>query len=405
MKKIKKHPILWSFLISEIIGIGLSCLTCVSSILKYQSFHLIVFMTYSFIYGTFIVYPIILTIINIINLLKTNNYRLSRYFDLITFSLGTIYSFLILLFYEIDFEADWSQVLYNNQVHTPIWTKTYPTIVCLLIVGMIGYFILAYVKLEKMPPLITVLCISAMYIGLLECLLWIIQILSIEYFILCILPFNCMIIAIKTLRYKILEWKEIEDKKKKGFKNQFLNQCNQKLMDATQWPMIAFILMWPLLGIIMCILVLFNQQPDAFIQSYLNTSDWNLSQKVSPQNIFYDEHYLCTVAAGGHRNIVKPLRMGIRHNHPVIVNRQLCIANAFEQILEEKVPTIHRHIRHFYDTYGFPIAKLIHSPWIADMIYFIMKPLEWLFLIIIYCCDTKPENRISIQYLPKIKEE
>ena len=28
--------------------------------------------------------------------------------------------------------------------------------------------------------------------------------------------------------------------------------------------------------------------------------------------------------------------MGVRHGHPVVVNRQLCIANAFEQVLEEK---------------------------------------------------------------------
>ena len=83
----------------------------------------------------------------------------------------------------------------------------------------------------------------------------------------------------------------------------------------------------------------------------------------------------------------------------------MCIANAFEQILEERVPRIHKHIRHFYDTYGFPIAKAIHSPWIADLIYFIMKTLEWIFLIVIYCCDVKPENRIAVQYLPKVKGE
>lgn len=27
-----------------------------------------------------------------------------------------------------------------------------------------------------------------------------------------------------------------------------------------------------------------------------------------------------------------------------------------------------------------------------------MKPLEWLFLIVLYSVDTKPENRIAIQY-------
>lgn len=159
--------------------------------------------------------------------------------------------------------------------------------------------------------------------------------------------------------------------------------------------------MWPLLGLIVGILVLFGQKPDAWIRVWTETSDWNLSQKVSPQNIYYDEHYLCTVAAGGHEQIVRPLRLGVRHGHQVIVNRQLCVANAFEQILEERTPRLHRRIRSFYDTYGFPVAKWIRSRYLADVIYLLMKPLEWIFLIVIYLTDAKPENRIALQYTGK----
>jgi len=53
------------------------------------------------------------------------------------------------------------------------------------------------------------------------------------------------------------------------------------------------------------------------------------------------------------------------------------------------------------DSYGFPVARLIHSPYTADMIYFMMKPLEWIFLIVLYFCDVNPENRIAMQYLPR----
>ncbi len=405
MDWLKKHPIFLSIVVSEGIGIILACCGIIFSVFTQESIELDGFLLWSFIIGSFFIYPILLTIINTYYLLRIKHFQTSRFFDLITFILGSIYSLLVLVFYDIEFYADWNVVLYNKQVHTPIWTKAYPTVICLIIVGLIGYFLLAYIKLRKMPPLMTVLCISAMYLGVMECILWIMQIAGIGYMILCLFPLNCIIIAIKVLRYKILEWKEIEEQEKKGFKNQFLNKCNQKLMNASCWPIAGFVLMWPLLGIIMCILLLFNQQPDYFIKSYLETGNWNLSQRVSPQNIYCDQHYLCTVAAGGHEKVVKPLRLGVRHNHEVIVNRQLCIANAFEQILEERVPRIHKHIRHFYDTYGFPIAKAIHSPWIADLIYFIMKPLEWIFLIVIYCCDVKPENRIAVQYLPKVKGE
>lgn len=98
---------------------------------------------------------------------------------------------------------------------------------------------------------------------------------------------------------------------------------------------------------------------------------------------------------------MKPIRMGERHGHRVVVNRQLCVANAFEQILEERTPRFHRAVRHFYDTYGFPIAKLIRTKGAADIVYIIMKPLEWIFLIVLYLCDVNPENRIAVQYLPK----
>ena len=121
--------------------------------------------------------------------------------------------------------------------------------------------------------------------------------------------------------------------------------------------------------------------------------------KEAPQNIYYDEHYLCTVAAGGHKKIVKPLRKGVRHGHEVIVNRQLCVANAFVQILEEKTPRFHKLVRGIYDRYGFPVARLIKSKWMADIIYILMKPLEWIFLTVIYMIDVHPENRIATQYM------
>ena len=118
----------------------------------------------------------------------------------------------------------------------------------------------------------------------------------------------------------------------------------------------------------------------------------------------YDEHYLCTVAAGGHEKVVKPLRMGERHGHRVVVNRQLEIANAFELVLEEKTPRFHKALRSFYDKYGFPVARMIKTKAAADIVYTIMKPLEWIFLLFIYATQARPEDLITIQYLPGYRE-
>ena len=179
-----------------------------------------------------------------------------------------------------------------------------------------------------------------------------------------------------------------------------LAKLDNWLSDSAHWPLGGLLLALPLLGVCLALLALFGQMPDRFVRAWTETADWGLSQKIPPQNAFYDEHYLCTVAAGGHERIVRPMRQGERHGHQVIVNRQLCIANAFEQLLEERVPRFHRRLRRFYDTYGYPLSRLIRTKRAADLTWLLMKPLEWLFLFTLYLFDISPENRIAVQYMP-----
>lgn len=400
-EKLLKHSILLSVLISVILGVIVTFLTMINARDSFAG---------GVIAGIFIgiiaVYPLILTIINLTAIffgcVNPQYIRKGKHFEWLTLLLGMLYSLLLFPFTDINF-ADWTVTLYNTQKHTPIWTEGAPTILILAAVGILGYLFLSFTQIAKTPPLITVLEIAAMYIGMVQCILWIIQIIrwDVIYLYLCLFPLNCILIGIKVIRLKVLEWQREQPEQMKCFKNRHIQWLNEKFRRSDIWPAAAFLLMWPLLGIIICILLLFGQQPDSAIRAWTETSDWNLSLHTAPQNIYYDEHYLCTVAAGGNRRVVKPIRMGVRHGHPVIVNRQLCVANAFEQILEERVPDLHRRIRNFYDRYGFPVAKLIRSPYAADVVYFIMKPLEWVFLLVIYATDVKPENRIAVQYLSK----
>lgn len=120
-----------------------------------------------------------------------------------------------------------------------------------------------------------------MYLGMLECIIWCIHIFSPEYFILCLFPFNCIIIGIKTIRYKITEWNVIEQNNHNIYKsNPILGYLQGKLMHTAYWPIIAFVLMWPLLGIVLCFLILFGQKPDYLIKAWTETADWRLSQNV-----------------------------------------------------------------------------------------------------------------------------
>lgn len=157
--------------------------------------------------------------------------------------------------------------------------------------------------------------------------------------------------------------------------------------------------------IIFPILILIGQQPDSLIKSFTDTYGHGFS-KLTYQcdNIECGGHFLCSVGAKGHYNVVKPIRYGERNRGKIICNRQLLISNAFEDYIQNKFPKKHQLIRKNYNKVG----NLVHRYYgifnikiISDIVYLLMKPLEWFFLTVLYCVDQKPENRIHKQYLKK----
>lgn len=88
----------------------------------------------------------------------------------------------------------------------------------------------------------------------------------------------------------------------------------------------------------------------------------------------------------------------------IICNRQLLIANAFEELIQERMPNSHRMIRRGYDRIGDMVHRyygLFRIKWVSDLTYLLMKPLELFFLACLYAFDRKPENRIAVQYLDR----
>ena len=344
----------------------------------------------------------ILTIINIYKVLNLQSDK--TYLDIITFVIGSLLS---AFYYSIVLEGavPYYESAVHGRLHEPIFTESLFTVFTFSIIGFISYSFLKITLANNklgLPPLVLVLFISGVYLGIITCVVIIIQLsanMKEDYLLLFLLPFNYIIYAVSIVlrisRIKANEYRDVE------YKSKFLNTCNKILCDSSQWRKIAFFMFFPFLGIIVMILTLFGQQPDSMITAFTHTSDWFFSTKVSPPSRPYDGQYLCTVAAGGHKKIVKPLRAGVRGGRQIIVNRQLCVANAFEQIIEERTPRIHRIVRTLYDRYGFPLSNYIRTPIAANIIYIMMKPLEYLFIIILYLFDTAPEKRISRQYLPK----
>ena len=293
---------------------------------------------------------------------------------------------------------DWSEPLINSQKHALIWSGAYPTFFTFAALTLLALIIFSYRDANSLSPLANIFCISGILGGVVLLLVFDnqLQVASFHTFFLLIYSINLLWVRIK-------EWQE--DRIEITYENRLLQYFHQLLNKSRNWPWLAVLLALPTLALVVLILMLFGQQPDSMIKAWTNTADWAFSQKIPPQNLIIDEHYLCTVAAGGHEKVVKPQRMGVRHGHPVVVNRQLCIANAFEQVLEEKTPRFHRFLRRNYDRYGYPFAKHIKKKWAMDLIYYLMKPLEWIFLLVLYLVDRKPENRIAMQYIKPIPED
>ncbi|MFT3701074.1 MAG: hypothetical protein QM802_01825 [Agriterribacter sp.] len=122
-------------------------------------------------------------------------------------------------------------------------------------------------------------------------------------------------------------------------------------------------------------------------------------------NVECGAHFLCSVGANGHRRIVRPIRYGERNGGKIICNRQLLVSNAFEELLAEKFPKLHRVIRRKYNRVGNFIHRyygIFNIKLVSDIVYILMKPAEWIFLLTLYSFDNKPENKIAKQYLKSI---
>jgi hypothetical protein len=246
-----------------------------------------------------------------------------------------------------------------------------------------------------MPPLTAVLALVFDYIGIIFGVFWIIQISRHFDIFLILFPLNFIILSIHAIKQSYM----FNTAESVNYKNRFLLFLNKIALIFARSPFLAVLLILPVWVIITCILMLFGQTPDSTVKAFTETSQWVFSQRISPPDIErVGEHYLCTVAAFGHKKLVKPLRFGKRHGHVIIVNRQLMIANAFEELIKERTPRFHRFLRGTYDKIGLPISKYIKNKAASDITYCVMKPLEWLFLAVLYMFDLNPETRILRQY-------
>lgn len=343
--------------------------------------------------------PGTLTVWNIYNCVSKKPRHEKLISTLTVFVGGILYSGLK----SLDFEesGDWNEAIYAMQYHYSI-SPRYSAVGLIVILGFIGYFILLYADAKRLPPLIAVSAIGLLILMNVFQLAYAVQlsknIRDIDY-LLYVYHANILILSARIIQSHMKEEVELfRNRISEGESRKNITALFCKIDSLSKYSICIFIALFFVIAIIELLFVLIGQGIDAPIKAFTDTADWTFSKQLPPPPIEYSGHYLCTVAAGGHRKVVKPLRLGTRRNATIIVNRQLCIANAFEEILQERFPGLHRRIRSFYDTHGYPVSKKITTPLRADLVYYMMKPLEWVFLIVLYMTDLRPEQRIARQY-------
>lgn len=348
--------------------------------------------------------PSVLTLWNIYNCVALKPIK-EKIVSIITVFMGGV---LYVLLHVISFEVagNWYEQVNCAQYHNTI-SSEYAGMIWIVVLGFAGYFILLFKKADKLSPLISVISISMVILLNLIQIAYAVQLsknINDIRILLYVYHINILILSARVIhlhmkqQIEVFQCRTAEMEQHKGFKKFFY-----KINSLSKYTTAVFITLFFIMAIIEIIFVIAGQGLDAPIKAFTDTADWTFSKQTPPPPIEYDGHYLCTVAAGGHKKIVKPLRFGTRRAETIVVNRQLCIANAFEELIQEKFPSFHRRIRYLYDTYGYPLSRVITSPLRADFIYIIMKPLEWVFLLFIYMVDLRPEKRIEKQYILRDK--
>jgi putative membrane protein len=189
-----------------------------------------------------------------------------------------------------------------------------------------------------------------------------------------------------------------EELSTKTFRIRWLNRLNTLLSSRFTVLTWSVLLIFPVFVLITLLLMLFGQDYDSVAKGFTETTTWAFSQKEHPPYLEHTGHYLCTVAACGSPRLVRPLRWGKRGGRPIIVNRQLQIANAFEELVADFSPALHRFLRTNYDKYGYDLSQKINTPFASNLTYLLMKPLEWFFLLCLYTFCLHPEKKIEKQY-------
>lgn len=303
--------------------------------------------------------------------------------------------FIYLLFMDIDHVNDCCS-------DSAVFSPDHRASIYMVIILCMSAYVVNIFKKAVFPPLLEVLINSFLILGIIiNALLWW-HLENPVIWAMGSLPVILLFIIELVNNHRLLNDYINENELKSGGILGKISTLILTLNPLLKYPILTVLLV-PILILTTLFLLIFGQKPDSLIRSFTDTYRHGFSQlDYMCANVTCGGHFLCSVGANGHKNVVKPIRYGTRHGNKIICNRQLLVSNAFEELIQEKTPRLHKFIRGQYNKVGNAIHKHYHIfniKWVSDVVYILMKPLELTFLLTLYLFDKKPENRIAAQYL------
>jgi len=108
---------------------------------------------------------------------------------------------------------------------------------------------------------------------------------------------------------------------------------------------------------------------------WLGSLFWSQSTYSSlPQSV--GDCFVVTAASRGHPNVVGPHFLITHKSRLVSANDQLLTLWQFEDLWRQLEPRSHRQFRSLYNRVGPVVSSQIQSPWLADIAYLALKPVE-----------------------------
>jgi hypothetical protein len=94
--------------------------------------------------------------------------------------------------------------------------------------------------------------------------------------------------------------------------------------------------------------------------------------------------FVVTAAMRGHASLVGPFIVVLRNGQRRQVNQQLITLWHLEGAWSQHLPRSHKAFRTVYNTLGPSVARKITSPLVADLVYLVIKPIEFLGRVVVW---------------------